>query len=803
MPAVHCKVGTFICLLKGMVGNIMLAAKEVRETLEIDKIVSKLASEARSELGVEMIGRQEPFVDADQLLRRQKLLQSFKNYQSVYGDIPWLPSIYAVVPVLEEATRSGILAGEELLKIRSMLVLAGRIREAFIEAREEMPELNQISKKIRDFSQEISDLAVIDDAGRLYDSASPKLRDLREKIDGLRRRIRKQGNDIINGNFSRMLQERVLSLRNGRYTMLVRQEFTGRFPGIITDRSSSGNSVYMEPDSIVSLNNRLATFRQDELEEERRILRELTGSLMARRGAIREAQDALGMADMLYALSQYMDIHKWILPDIVTTSSFKFYGIKHPLLGAGAVPIDIYCGGTFRVLVITGPNTGGKTVALKTAGVGVYLSWCGFPISAVEGSFVGDISSIYTDIGDEQSIEQSLSTFSSHLKNVIDMLRESDDRSLVLLDELGAGTDPQEGAALGVALLKTLRDRRSLVLATTHHNPIKKFATTSDGVETASVDFDLEKLAPTYHLVMGIPGQSNAISIAEKLGMPANVLEEARVTLSSGEASVESMISELQKKSLTLEAQEERLSRERSELDRMSKELAEAKKKIERIRRKALVKASAESERIIEEANRQARDMLRKLDETAKSAVHREMNAHKKEIGKTKERARIRRTSLEAVDAREKGDSGLSVGDTVQIIGSGTAGEILSISGKKASVQMGPMRVEVPLSKLVSSKKQIHPEINGATISVERPVGVASSIMVRGMTIDEAMPMVRSYLDRALLAGYGEVSVIHGKGEGILRRKVHELCRKLKYVDSFRLGENGEGGYGVTIVRFK
>lgn len=781
----------------------MYVSQNVLEILEINKILNQFASSARSELGVFMLQKSEPMVDMDSVRRRQRLLEGYRGFLSLYGPLPWISGIKEVMSSIEGGFESGLMSGEDLVSLKNLLELACRIKDALLSTKEDFQELSSMARKVRDFSEEINSLSVLDDKGTLEDGASPKLREIRDRLFDLRKRARKDGNSIINGSTSHMLQERVLSVRSGRSVVLVRQEFVGRFPGILVDRSSSGNSAYMEPNVIIPINNKIVDVRQDELNEERRILRELTSMVLSRKGAVEDAQLVVATVDMLYALSEFMDVKRWILPEMVDKTSFKLFNVYHPMLGSGVVPIDVRCGGSFRILVITGPNTGGKTVALKTVGVSVVLAWSGLPIPAVDGSQIGQISALFADIGDEQSIEQSLSTFSAHLKKVVQVLDEADESSLILLDELGAGTDPQEGAALGVALLKTLRRRGCLVLATTHHNPIKKFATTAEGVETASVDFDLQTLTPTYRLIMGIPGQSNALAIAERLGMHQEVILEAKKALHSGEASIEVMIGELQKKTLTLESLELSLSKEKAAIEEGKRKLEADRRELERQKSRSLVKADKEAEKIVEEAQSQAREMLKGLDLAAKSAAHRELGKHREGLSRSKERSRVRQTALEAREVKEKGPVSLKPGDVVQISGSSVPGEILSMAGKKAKVLMGGLTVEVDFNRLVPSNKRIKPELSGPALSIQRPVGVPSSIMVRGMTVDEAMPLVADYLDKAVRAGYGEVLVIHGRGEGILRRKVHELCGRLSYVSSFRLGENGEGGYGVTVVNFR
>lgn len=776
----------------------------VARTLEIEKVLDLFGGSCRSELGLWSLYNYKPAADLEKLEGRQSLLREYVAYRNRLGELPWQEGLRLLDGCFKNAKESMLLSGEELLLFRKVLLLANKIRQRIADVREEFPALGRLGRGFRLFDEELQSLGILADDGRLYDSASPELAEIRQRIEVVRRRIRQKGQAILNDPGVRsMFQERVLSLRGGRFLVLVKQEHISLFPGIVSDRSGSGSTVYMEPHSLVPLNNNLALLLRGEKEEERKILRQLTQLVLSREKAIREAQDGLGMIDLLYSLASMLETKGWVLPQVTARPFFSMKKIRHPLLGEKAVPIDISCGRSFRLLVITGPNTGGKTVALKTCGVGVFLAWCGFPIPAEEGSIVGNISTILLDIGDEQSIEQNLSTFSGHIRNIIEILENADGETLVLLDELGAGTDPQEGAALGVAVLEELLDRKALVLATTHHNPIKRFAIRTSQVETSSVEFDVKTLSPTYRLMMGIPGRSNALLIAGRLGMSENVLARASRELDGSEGSLEELIGELQEKKAALERAEENLVREKTEALRLKKRFQENVEKIGSRKDRLLLEADAKAEKILHEAEGRARDLLKQLEGAAQSAAQREMGRQKGEIEHIRTRAETRRAKsakrkMPPVDARQ-----FRPGDAVEIVDSGVKGIIEEIHGKKACVQAGSMQIEVQLQRLrLRSQDQKEVSRGSVHINVPRPVGVPSSMMVRGMRIDEAMPLVERYLDQAFRAGYHEVTVIHGRGEGILRREVHELCRRLSYVVDFRLGGPSEGGYGVTVVTF-
>lgn len=772
--------------------------------LEMKKVLDIIGKRCRSELGAASLSVVTPAEDLAQLSARQGLLRELVRFRELEGDLPWDNEVLSVSRPMESAKTSALLTGQELKGIASLLLLASKVKEEIARVKERFPEFGQLGRKIRDFSEEIKELEVLDDDGRLYDHASSTLKDLRRKLESLRAATRNTGHSLLNDpGTAHMLQDRVLSLRNGRFVVLVKTEHVSSYPGIVTDRSSSGNSYYVEPYKLSALNNKLAMAVEEERQEELRLLRRLTLLVLAREAAIQEAEYALGWLDLLSAEAEMVEKFKWTLPELSVTPVFRFSRLVHPLLGEKAVPVEIACGTDFRILVITGPNTGGKTVALKTVGVAVTLAWLGMPIPAGEGSVVGDIDSVFVDVGDEQSIEQNLSTFSAHVTNIVSILESAGRRSLVLLDELGAGTDPQEGAALGVALLEAFREKSSLVLATTHHNPIKRYALVSSGVETASMEFDAVSLRPTFSLLMGIPGKSNALLIAEKLGMPNAVINRAKRSLKGEDISAEELIGQLQEKRSSLERASHDLTEERARLSEARRSMETVRANLDAQRERLIADADLKAGKIVREAEEAARVLLKDLRDSATvSVAHRRMESGRDRLDKVKhgaerrEERRLERQSAKAMGVK------LAEGDAVQLVGSSVKGVVEKVSEDKALLLAGSFRMEVPIGRLKKTGEPQDDLRTGISIKASRPTGVPGSIMVRGMTTDEALPDVERYLDQAYRAGYDQVAVIHGRGTGTLRKAVQELLKTLSYVREYRLGDHGEGGYGVTIVTF-
>ncbi|GHV54354.1 endonuclease MutS2 [Synergistales bacterium] len=785
------------------------------KSLELSKILGIIKRDCRCDLGASYADLLNPASDMDELAERHSLFKAVEEYRDTKGELPWNNRLSSVIHIMGEAKESGMMSGDELLTVRRLMSASMKMKAALNDARGAWPIFSLLTRDLADFSKETDALSVIDDDGRLRDEASERLRRVRETIRRLREKIRRAGQNILSSpGLSSMLQERVLTLRGGRHAVLVRQEHISNFPGLTIDRSGSGNSVYMEPNQLAPLNNEHVTATEDERAEERRVLYKLTERVMSREGAVLDAELVMGRIDFFYALSEKIRRDRWHLPLLSTGGHFAFYRAHHPLLKDAAVPIDISCGEGARILIITGPNTGGKTVAIKTAAVCAALGWMGCPISAEENSVLGKMDDIYSDIGDEQSIEQNLSTFSAHISQITKILGAAGAGSLILLDELGAGTDPDEGAALGIAILDFLRVRGSLVLATTHHNPIKRYAISEPGVESASVEFDVNTLSPTYRLTVGIPGRSNAILIAEKLGAPAEIIQRAKEALHHREVSMEDIISELHEKRASIERENERLEKTRTETEKLRRSYEAQKRELTEKRDKLIAEADKKAMGIVENAELSAKSLIKTIDAEARGVAQRKLERTRKHFAKIKEQTEKR--DEERTDrAREPDGAALAVGGEVVIAGTSSIGILESVSGDKATVLSGAARMELPLKMLRAAtgtekrqekrswKERAFELPSQIKITASPPRGVPSSIMVRGMTVDEALPMVERYLDNAYRHGYGEVTVIHGRGEGILRREVHSLCKRTPYISDYRLGEEGEGGYGVTIVRFE
>ena len=784
----------------------MIITQDVSDILELDKNLLPFRERLRGGLGELILASLKPAENFTALKEREKLLREWLDLTDHNGEFTFNAGLEAVSPMFANAKKSGILSGEELLRVRAVLQCARHIREGLAEIAGDYGSVDALRRGIRDFTPEIDALNVIDDYGRLNDNATPKLAEIRAGIESLKKTGRRiaqklfEDSDVLN-----MLQERSLSWREGRFMFLVRQEYINRFPGLAVERSASGNSVYMEPKALSRINNDLIVRVKDEQDEERSILLALTRSILSRENAIINAERVIGTFDLLCACDDLIRGQRWVIPELSERKMFRLVDARHPMLREKAVPVSVSCGEKFSTLVITGSNTGGKTVTLKTAGVLIAIAWMGLPLPARDGTIIGTFDAIFEDIGDEQSIEQNLSTFSAHLQKIIRILKHATDSSLILLDELGAGTDPHEGAALGVAILQTLKDKGCITLATTHHNPIKQYALTTEGVETASMEFDVQKLQPTYRLLMGIPGRSSALLIAKRYGMPESVIQLAQGELDSREITAEDIMSELNERRAALDTAEREMHTAMREAEDLRRAYQSRVREIDTQRDKIMQAADRKAEKFISQAEETSKDIIRSMEEAARDIARKGYNVKRREL----------KTLRGAIDKRHQKRTEREIenspkpfvpapGVTAMVAGSGLVGIINEIRNGRAYMTAGPMSIDVPLSQLIATDKKAQIATPPQdTTRLPRPDSVPSSIMVRGMLVAEAMPLVENYLDRAYRSNHSVVTVIHGRGEGILRREVHALCARLKYVKSYRLGNEGEGGYGVTIVEFK
>ncbi len=772
------------------------------EVLEFFSLLELVAREAASEPGREKVMALRP---QDRLEDIQKNLLEVAEAMNLEreGDFPSLAELEEIRPLLEKARpRGAMLVSEELLKIKKQLSLASRMRKT-LGQRDQLPLLaSQIQKLhlLEDLWETLS--RVISPYGEILDSASPQLTQIRLKKEGLRREIRERLQQLLTSpHLSQALQERTITMRNGRYVVPIKAQFSGKVKGLVQDQSATGATLYIEPFSVVELNNHLVRTEKEEEQEIERILKECTALVREHSGALVRNQAILAHLDSLGARARFALKYRGSVPSVSREPTWTILEGRHPLLIKekgleGTVPLEITLSKGTREkgaaachsLVITGPNTGGKTVALKTMGLLAIMVQSGIPPTAHPDSSFPVFKKILADIGDEQSIQQNLSTFSSHMRNIKQILDHADSETLAVIDELGAGTDPWEGTPLAISILEELHKRGTWCLISTHHNELKLFAHAMPGMKNASVEFDPQTLSPTYRLLVGVPGKSNAFIIAERLGIPSKLIERAKGLQDEGRGRIEEAITQL-------EAEAQKARKVREALERREKEKAAEARRI----REAKEALLSEQEKCLGEARR----LL--------SFVHREVKRLSKGL-KQQKPAEVQR-HLREIEERmalldsPKGDEVIGVGDRVRVWGLGLEGVILSLAENKAEVDTGKMRVVVPVDRLslIEKGNGAPPELQPPSLTFSyRGSGMASmDLNLVGKRVDEAIPLMEKFIDGAYLAGLKEVRIIHGVGTGILKRAVREHLDTSPLVESFQEAPKKEGGAGATIVKLK
>ena len=647
----------------------------------------------------------------------------------------------------------------------------------------------------------------------IADDASTTLRQIRRSIAQTNDRIRSQLSSMVSGSARTYLQDAVITQRNGRYCLPVKAEHRSQVPGMIHDQSSSGSTLFVEPMAVVKLNNDL---RELELREEKEIeviLANLSSLVAEESEGLCSDITLLTELDFIFARAMLSKGYNGSEPDFNKEGRINIKKGRHPLLDQKTVvPVDIHLGKTFDLLVISGPNTGGKTVSLKTVGLFTLMGQAGLHIPAFDHSELSLFTEVFADIGDEQSIEQSLSTFSSHMTNIVSFWKQADEHSLVLFDELGAGTDPTEGAALAIAILSSLHRRGVRTIATTHYSELKVFALSTPGVENACCEFNVDTLRPTYRLLIGVPGKSNAFAISSKLGLPDEVIEEAKEHISQDAENFEDVITDLENSRVIVEREKEEISRYKKEIERLKNNLEHKEDRLENSRDKILAQAREEAHAILREAKEYADETIRRYNKLGSSSdssrqMEQERNQLRGKLSELEKDMALKNTQKpkKAVKAKE-----LRIGDSVRVLSLNLKGTVSTLPDTKGNlfVQMGILRSQVNLKDLeklednVSSAPALK-RTGSAKIKMSKSASVSTEINLLGKTVDEALPELDKYLDDAYLAHLPSVRVVHGKGTGALRKAVHNYLRRQKHVDSFRLGEFGEGDAGVTIVTFK
>ncbi|MBR5233667.1 MAG: endonuclease MutS2 [Clostridia bacterium] len=650
----------------------------------------------------------------------------------------------------------------------------------------------------------------------MSDNASPTLADIRRKMKQQASRIREKLDGIIRSQtYQKCLQDAIVTQRNGRFVVPVKSEFRGQIAGLVHDTSSSGATVFVEPMAVVEANNEIRVLQGKEQDEIERILTELSAEVGNYSDEIRYSYEAALEINLIFAKAQLAYKMKASMPELNDDGVTVLKKARHPLLDTKkVVPVDIMLGETFDTLVITGPNTGGKTVSIKTLGLLTLMAMCGLMIPTADGSKVCVYKKVFADIGDEQSIEQSLSTFSSHMVNIVNIMKDADDESLVLIDELGAGTDPVEGAALAMAILERLKFQGAKIAATTHYAELKAYALDTPGVENGSCEFDVNTLRPTYRLLIGVPGRSNAFAISEKLGIESEVIERAKELVSAENVRFEDVVDTLEERRLEMEKERQTAEQLRMENEALKRKTEERLAEIEKLREKEFQRAKSEAMRLVENSRREANALLIEIEKTKKELKNQQNN-----IDKLNEKRGVLRKGLSGVDAAAdpvmgNADDGyelsrpLQVGDTVKLAGMGSEGKVLVTPDNKGyvEIQTGSMKMRVKVSdlRLVEKKKEPKKE-TFVRRETESRLNAASDTRcdLRGLTVEEAIMTLDLFIDSMVMAGLSEFTIIHGKGTGALRAAVQQHLKKHSQIKTYRLGTFGEGENGVTIATIK
>ncbi len=789
---------------------------KVLNTLEYTKILQALTEFADSEPGKKLCRDLKPITDLEkirtaQAQTRDALSRLFKQGSTSFGGNK---DIGFTVKTLEIGST---LSSAELLKIAKLLDNVNRIKTYGRKDKEDAPSdtLDEYFEQLAPLTflaNEINRCILAED--EFADDASPKLKSIRRSMVTTNDKIHSQLLSMVNGSYRSYLQDAVITMRNNRYCIPVKSEYKSQVHGMVHDQSATGSTFFIEPAAVVELNNQLKELALQEQEEIERILAELSAQASEYTGELQINQATMTHLDFVFAKAKLAMEQNATEPIFNTDHYINIRKGRHPLLPKKqVVPIDIHLGKDFDLLIITGPNTGGKTVSLKTVGLFTLMGQAGLHIPALDRSELSIFTEVYADIGDEQSIEQSLSTFSSHMKSIVHILANADENSLCLFDELGAGTDPTEGAALAIAILNHLHDRGIRTMATTHYSELKIYALSTSFVENACCEFSVETLQPTYRLLIGIPGKSNAFAISSKLGLPDDIIEAAKEQISKEDESFEDVIADLEASRLTIEKEQKEIAEYKERIRTLQDQLKAKNEKIDKAKDKILREANEKAREILQEAKDVADETIRDFN---KLGANTDIKALEKKRQKVRDKISEKNAKLtlssDANKPKQKtlDPAKLKKGDSVKVISMGLKGTVSSLPDSKGNlfVQCGIMRTSVNVRDLayVEEATITGPSLqrtNTGKIKASKVSSISTEINLLGRTVDEALSELDKYLDDAYLAHLPSVRVVHGKGTGALRSAIHSHLKRLKYVKEFRLGEYGEGDAGVTIVTFK
>lgn len=791
---------------------------KVYKTLEYTKILQLLADKADSAPGKEKCSLLLPSTEMAEITKAQAqtkdaLSRLFKNGSTSFGGNKDLGFSIRSLEI------GSTLAIPELIKLARLLDNVGRIKTYGKKEREEQPddtltELFDQLTPLTSVANEINRCILSED--EIADDASPKLKSIRRQMLQTGEKIHSQLNSMLTGAYRTYLQDAVITMRNNRYCIPIKAEYKSQVNGMVHDQSSSGSTYFIEPAAVVSLNNQIRELELAEKEEIQVILATLSSMTGEHTEELILNQKTMTELDFIFAKAKLAMEMNATEPIFNEDHYINIRKGRHPLLDRkNVVPIDIHLGKDFDLLIITGPNTGGKTVSLKTVGLLTLMGQSGLHIPAADRSELSIFTEVYADIGDEQSIEQSLSTFSSHMKSIVHILAHADADSLCLFDELGAGTDPTEGAALAIAILNFLHDRGIRTMATTHYSEIKIYALSTNFVENACCEFDVETLRPTYRLLIGIPGKSNAFAISSKLGLSDDIIDAAKAQIDKEAKNFEDVISELEQSRRKMELDQAEIERHKREIQSLEEELRKKNEKLEQSKDRILREASEKARSILQEAKEIADTTIRDCNKAGKNTDIRELERKRQQvrdkIAEGNERMAVKAIP-KPVNQRITDPSTLKKGDTVKIASLGMTGTVLTLPDSKGAlfIQCGSMRTRTNVKDLfyaqaesTESKPATLTRTGSSKIKMSKTLSVSTEINLLGKTVDEALSLLDKYLDDAYLAHLPSVRVVHGKGTGALRNAVQNHLKRLKYVKDYRLGEYGEGDAGVTIVTFK
>lgn len=791
--------------------------QKVLQTLEYHKILERLAEYAACDDTKKRCIELSPITDVDKINELQQTTADALSRLYKSSGISF-SGIHNISASLKRLEIGGSLNTKELLRICSLLEVAKRAK-AFnrgVHEEEQSDSLTPIFALIEPLTplhEEIRRCVLGED--EIADDASPALFKIRKSIHGMSDRIHAQLTALMNNTTTRSyLQDAVVTMRDGRYCLPVKAEAKTSVPGMVHDQSSSGSTLFIEPMAVVNLNNELRELFLKEQDEINAILANLSNQVAGYQDALKQDFEALSELDFIFAKANLAKSYDGIAPTFNTNGFIHIRKGRHPLLNPKTVvPIDVEIGGKFKQLIITGPNTGGKTVSLKTVGLLSLMGQSGLHIPAGDRSELAVFEEIFADIGDEQSIEQSLSTFSSHMTNIIRILKKADDRSLVLFDELCAGTDPTEGAALAISILQKLYQYGAIVMATTHYSELKVYALTTNEVENACCEFNVETLSPTYRLLIGIPGKSNAFAISSKLGLADNIIDDARNRMGQKDIEFEDLLSNLERSRQTIEKEQLEINQYKAEIEALKKKLEEKHERLDQSKDKILREANEEAYQILKEAKELADETIRNFNKYGQATAP--MSQMEKERSKVRDKMSEKEKKMSGIKKQEVQNhplpKNLRVGDSVKVLSMNLKGTVHTLPNAKGDlyVQMGILRSLVNIKDIiVIDEDTISPSKKyggsaGSKLKMTKSASVSTEINLIGLNSDEAIARLDKYLDDAYIAHLPSVRIVHGKGTGALRNAVHSHLKRLKYVKSFQLAEFGEGDAGVTIATFE